>query len=119
MPIPVKVLLADDADVIRRAVRNILESDPDVHVVGEVSDLRALAPAVNKEAPDIVVLDLNLGRDAEATIKALKEQHPKLRIVIITAFAERKHGMVEVDGFLDKISLAEQLLPLVKSLGKA
>jgi DNA-binding NarL/FixJ family response regulator len=115
---PIRILLADDVAAIRSAVRRMLEIDPDIIVVGEVSDLSTLQRTVKEVNPDIVVLDLHLGPNVNDIIQQLKVKNPKVRIVVVTAFAQRTHGTMGVDGFLDKMNLATHLLPLVKSLGK-
>lgn len=112
-----RVLIADDAAVIRRAVRHILETSPDIAVVGEVAELPALELAITHNAPDVVVADFNLlGPDVKASIRSLKQANSRTKIVIITAFAQGSQPPVGADRLLDKIYLGEQLLPAVKAL---
>jgi len=113
---PIKLLLADDTTMIRAAVRRILETDPEIAVVGEAHDLASLEFAIKRTDPHLVVIDLNLAPDVNAAIARWKRQNPKLRVVVITAFAQKTQALPEADAFLDKISLGEHLVSTLKSL---
>jgi DNA-binding NarL/FixJ family response regulator len=88
----VRVLIADDAPLQRAGWRMILESQPDIEVVGEAGDgARALA-IVRREPTDVVVLDLHMPRvnglaaSARITTDAMvRELGPAPRIVLATA----------------------------------
>jgi DNA-binding NarL/FixJ family response regulator len=116
--LPIKILLADDAAVVRSAVRRILETDSNIAIVGEVADLPSLESALHQSTPDILVLDLTLGSSARASLQKWKRQNPQLRILLITAFARDTESWSEADALLDKINLGEQLLPLIRSLAQ-
>ena len=113
---PIKLLLADDTVMIRAAVRRILEADPDMTVVGEAHDFPSLELAMQGTQPDIIILDLNLAPDVTGAIVKWKRQNPKLRVVIITAFAQSTQVLPEADAFLDKLHLGERLVPTIKRL---
>lgn len=88
----VRVLIADDAPLQRAGWRMILESQPDIEVVGEAGDgARALA-IVRRQPTDVVILDLHMprvnGLAASARISsdaAVRELGPAPRIVLATA----------------------------------
>lgn len=92
-PVPVvRVVIADDAPLQRAGWRMILDSQPDIDVVGEAGDgARALA-IVRREPTDVVILDLHMprvnGLAASARIStdaAVRELGPAPRIVLATA----------------------------------
>ena len=88
----VRVLIADDAPLQRAGWRMILESQPDIEVVGEAGDgARALA-IVRRQPTDVVIVDLHMprvnGLAASARISsdaAVRELGPAPRIVLATA----------------------------------
>lgn len=88
----IRVLIADDAPLPRAGWRMILESQPDITVIGEAGDgARALA-IVRRESTDVVILDLHMPRvnglaaSARITTDAMvRERGPAPRIVLATA----------------------------------
>ena len=54
----IRILLADDHNVIRRGLRLLLESQPDFRVVAEAADGRQAVELVEREQPDVAVLDI-------------------------------------------------------------
>lgn len=81
----VRVLIADDHDIVRRGLISALSSEPDIEVVGQAADGReAIDKAVELE-PDVVIMDIlmpNLG-GLEAT-SALAHRLPRTRVLILT-----------------------------------
>ncbi len=55
-----RILIADDHDVLRRGIRTMLESDPDLEVCGEAVDGRDALEKTLAQAPDLVILDINM-----------------------------------------------------------
>jgi two-component system response regulator NreC len=88
----ITVVLTDDHAVVRAALRALLDGRDDLEVVGEAGDLAAAAEAVDVNAPDVLVLDVNLpdglGSDAVA---GLRERFPATQIVLLTM--ERDIGL--------------------------
>ena len=86
----VRVLLVDDSVVIRHLVREALESDPGIEVVGaEANGLAALAriPAVR---PDLVVLDIEMPQmDGLETLRRIRKEHPRLRTIMFSTLTQR------------------------------
>jgi chemotaxis response regulator CheB len=64
---PIKVLLADDSDVVRRAIRGLLEERPDIELVGEPRDFGQTIQMVNDLKPQIILLDLHMKDEAAFT----------------------------------------------------
>ncbi|HJL17408.1 MAG TPA: chemotaxis-specific protein-glutamate methyltransferase CheB [Sandaracinaceae bacterium LLY-WYZ-13_1] len=72
-----RVLVADDSEVCRALLREAIEAEGDLSVVGEASDGRAALEAVARLAPDLVTMDVRMpGMDGLATIGHLMARHP-------------------------------------------
>ncbi|MFF4169686.1 response regulator [Streptomyces sp. NPDC001744] len=84
---PRRILLADDHALVRRGVRMILDSEPDLHVVAEVGD-GAEAVAVAQKVPvDLAVLDIAMPRmTGLQAARELSRIRPDLRILILTMY---------------------------------
>ncbi len=81
----IRVVLADDHAMMRRTLRRLLESEADVEVIAEASDLATVMRQVRTRRPEVLVLDLGMsnGSSIEA-IRRLREQAPNTEIVVVT-----------------------------------
>ncbi len=85
----IRVLITDDHLIVREGLRLILETAPEIEVVGEASDGADCLRAVAADAPDVVLMDLQMpGMDGITAINHLRRDHPDVAIVILTTFNE-------------------------------
>lgn len=89
MPEPIRILIADDHEVVREGLRLILEAEDDFAVVGEAADGREAIELVRQHQPQVVLMDLRMpGMDGLTAIKHLCQQWPEINIVILTTYNE-------------------------------
>ncbi|MER6949780.1 response regulator transcription factor [Nonomuraea sp. NPDC000554] len=82
---PVRVLLADDQEIVRAGLRLILESRPGVSVVAECGDGAAAVEAARRLRPDVVLCDIEMPKlDGTEVTRVLAAEG--LRVVVLTAF---------------------------------
>ena len=87
--VTIRVFLLDDHEIVRRGVRELLESEPDLTVIGEASsaaEARARVPALR---PDVAVLDVRLpdGNGVEVC-RELRSALPRMAALMLTSFAD-------------------------------
>ena len=83
----VKVLIADDQELIRESLKIILDSKPDIEVTDAVSDGLEVIRSVREKRPDIILLDIRMPRlDGVSCTKIIKEGYPDIKIIILTTF---------------------------------
>ena len=81
----VRVLLADDHPIVRQGLRNLLSSEKDFKVVGEASDGLSALELVDKERPDVLVVDMMMpGLHGLEVIRRAKHNQPGLRIIVLS-----------------------------------
>jgi DNA-binding NarL/FixJ family response regulator len=81
----VRLLLADDHDVVRAGVRAILESHEDWEVCGVAANGMEAARLADELVPDVVILDLEMdGLDGVAVTRRIKEHQPQIEVVVFT-----------------------------------
>jgi class 3 adenylate cyclase len=86
---PIKVLLVDDYEVVRRGLRGFLELVPELEIVGEAANGEEALEAAFRLEPDVVLMDLVMPRmDGPAAIAALSDRQPHVAVVALTSFAE-------------------------------
>ncbi|MFE5294252.1 response regulator [Isoptericola sp. NPDC056618] len=85
---PITVLLVDDHHVVRAGLRALLDSQPDISVVGEAGTADEALDAVGRLAPALVVMDLELGaeEDGVAATRRIRAAHPDLPVLVFSAY---------------------------------
>jgi DNA-binding NarL/FixJ family response regulator len=85
----VGVFLLDDHEIVRRGVRELLEAEPDIEVVGEASTAEAALARVPALRPDVAVLDVRLpDGDGVSVCRALRSQTPETGCLMLTSFGD-------------------------------
>ena len=89
----VTILIVEDEGLFRDMLKISLGSLPNLEVVGAVSDGNAAVEAADRLLPDVVLMDIELGCDPNgiAAGRAIKEQHPDIGIIILSAHKEREY----------------------------
>jgi DNA-binding NarL/FixJ family response regulator len=118
--VSITVLLADDQSMVRAGFRLILESEPDIAVIGEAADGEQAAAATRRLRPDVVLMDIQMpgGDGLEATRRITQRPETASRVVILTTF-ERDDYVFEAlqagaSGFLLKNAPPEGLIDAVR-----
>src|SRR2546423_1779682 len=85
-----RILVVDDAVVIRRLLTDALSSDPALEVVGTAANGRIALAKMSQVNPDIVILDIEMPEmDGLATLKELRKTYPRLPVIMFSALTER------------------------------
>jgi DNA-binding NarL/FixJ family response regulator len=111
----VRVLLADDHELVRAGVRKVLESSPGIEVVGEASRGDETLVKLAELEPDVLLLDLNMpGGDGFEVLRKARDSAGGARIVVLSLHVQSEYVSRAVregaDGYLSK-DLAVQELP--------
>ncbi|MFE2098897.1 MULTISPECIES: response regulator transcription factor [unclassified Streptomyces] len=117
----IRVLLADDQALLRSAFRVLVDSEPDMEVVGEASDGAEAVRLAKEHGPDIVLMDIRMpGTDGLAATRLISAD-PALahvRVVILTTFEVDDYVVQSLragaSGFLGKGSEPEELLNAIR-----
>ncbi|MFC6080255.1 response regulator [Sphaerisporangium aureirubrum] len=114
------MLIADDDALIRAGVRAVLETAPDVEVVGEAEDGRAAVETVLGRRVDVALLDISMpGMDGLTAIEHLRGRGSVTRFVVLTAFGAETNVLRAlgggVAGFVLKNCAPEELIRAVRS----
>jgi DNA-binding NarL/FixJ family response regulator len=115
----IRVLVADDQAMVRAGLRLILESQPDIEVVGEAVDGEDALVAARRDRPEVVLMDIRMPRlDGLAATRKMIDQHPALRVLVVTTF-DADQNVYEAlragaSGFILKDSSPEQLVAAIR-----
>jgi DNA-binding NarL/FixJ family response regulator len=116
----VKVFLADDTDLMRRAIRRLLGHRKDIKIVGEASSLPETIQKTTKLHPDVIVLDLSMPDKNHVPVTEVRAFLNGTK-VIATAFdidtlAAELAESLGAAKLLDKIELGRELVPTILEL---
>ncbi|MER7936708.1 response regulator transcription factor [Streptomyces sp. NPDC093272] len=117
----IRVLLADDQALLRSAFRVLVDSEPDMEVVGEASDGAEAVRLAGQTAADVVLMDIRMpGTDGLAATRMISEDPSldRVRVVILTTFEVDDYVVQALragaSGFLGKGSEPEELLSAIR-----
>jgi DNA-binding NarL/FixJ family response regulator len=119
---PIKVLMVDDHELMRQAYGMLLNTDPEIQIVGFASDGQEALGMVDRLNPTVVIMDGRMPRlDGVSSAKFIREKHPEMAIVLLSAFDDDEFvreflkGDVKGKAYLLKQSL-ESLADLVQAV---
>jgi DNA-binding NarL/FixJ family response regulator len=118
---PVRVMLADEHALFREAVRVVLEAEPDIHVVGDVSDGFQAATEARRTRPDCVLLDAGLATSKGfSATRRIRDDVPECHVLVL-AGQEDQDSLIEAleagaSGYLTKESPLEELIEAVRAV---
>lgn len=117
----IRLVIADDHELIREGIKKIVRHCADLKVVGEAADLKQAIPLIAQVRPDLVVLDVTLpDADGLEGLAALRRHFPGLRIVMLSMHPEERYAVEALRaGALGYVSKGAATADLVEALRKA
>ena len=117
----ITVVLADDHQIVRDAIKLILDSEPDMEVVGEAGDADSAARHVLAYSPAVLLLDLNMpGRPSLGVIPQLRERATGTQTIVLTGQSEpdsaRRALAFGARGYVLKHSAASELVTAIRQV---
>ncbi len=114
----IRVLITDDHSIVRRGIKALLATEPDIEVVGEASDGLEAVSLAEKLTPDVILMDMVMPRmDGIEAIRNIVAQRPNVRILVLTSFAadEKVFPAIKAGalGYLLKDSSPEELVEAI------
>jgi len=92
--LPIRILIADDHQLLRQGIRNFLALEPDFEIIGEAADGAEAVAKTEALQPDILLLDINMPKlsGIEVAVK-LKELCPEVRVLVLTIHDDENYMM--------------------------
>lgn len=102
LPMAIRCIIVDDHTLFREGLRHVLESDPDLQVVGEASDAIHGIEEVRKLRPDIVLMDISMpGVSSFEAARQIEKESPGTRLIFLTMHEDEEYLLqcLEVGAF--------------------
>lgn len=116
---PIKVVLVDDHDVVRRGIKTYLMTEEDIEVIGEASSGNEGAEMVLSLNPDVVLMDLIMenGTGIEATEQIISKK-PEAKIIILTSYYDEVQVIPALEAgafsYMLKTSSADEIVTAIR-----
>jgi DNA-binding NarL/FixJ family response regulator len=122
-PNPIRVLIADDHQVVREGLRAMIDRQPDMKVIEEACNGREAVVQFRLHHPDIIVMDVRMPQvDGIAAARIMRENNPEARIILLSSYADDEHvyqGLrTGAKGYVLKDALGEELLDTIRKVHK-
>lgn len=116
----IKVMLADDQEIVREGIKMMLSLDDEIRIVGEAGNGRELLLLLEGQLPDVILMDIRMpGLDGVETTEIVKREHPEIRVIILTTFNEDEYifrGLKNgADGYILKDSGSDDIIKAIKT----
>ena len=117
----IRIIIVDDHPVVRRGLKQILQEEPDVKVVGEAESAQEAFKVIRTIDCDAVVLDISLpGASGVEILKQLKYEYKKLPVLILSVHPEEQYAVrvmkAGASGYLTKESAPEELVKAIRKI---
>jgi NarL family two-component system response regulator LiaR len=121
MEMPIRILIVDDHDILRKGLSYLFGAQPDILVIGEAANgVEAIHQAVALN-PDVILMDLEMpGKDGVEAAREILHQNPRSRILVLTSFSDNRRISAIIQagalGYITKTSSPEELLRAIRQI---
>lgn len=117
------VLITDDHPLFRKGMRTLLESMPDIEVIGEAISGKEAVEMATAHQPDVVLMDLQMpGGGGLAAIRELGKSSPNIRILVVTLFEDDESVFAALRagarGYILKDADEEEMMRAIRAVGE-
>jgi len=120
---PIRIMIVDDHAILRAGVREMLQDEEDLSVVGEAGSAEETLQLLNNGTEvDVVILDVTLpGQSGIDLLKTLRRDRPDLQILVLSMHPERSFAVrlmrAGANGYVPKMIVPEELVRAVRAVG--
>ena len=116
----VTVLIADDQTLFREGIKDLLENEKAIEVVGEAADGQEVLKLAKKLKPNVILMDIKLPHlDGVSATRQIRKDCPDTNVLILSSFEDEAHVMEAIqagaNGYLSKMLPASELVNALKT----
>lgn len=119
----IRVLIADDHQIVRAGLRQFIADEPDIRVEGEAASGDEVMTRLREMEFDVVVLDISMPeRNGIDVLKLLRQRHPDLPVLILSTYPEDQYAInlirAGASGYLTKESAPDDLVKAIRTVAQ-
>ena len=119
----IRVVVADDHQILREGLKQLLEAAGDIEVVGEAGDGHGVLQQIRTADFDVLLLDMSMpGKSGMELIRQVKAERPRLRILVLSMHEEHQYAVRAIragaSGYLTKESAAALLVAAIRKVAR-
>jgi len=119
----IRLMLVDDHAVLRDGLKNILDLEEDIEVVGEAVSGDDAISAAETLLPDVILMDINIpGKNGIEVTGIIKKAYPSVKVLMLTMFDHDEYFMAAIregaDGYLLKDAPSQNVIDAIRSVAK-
>ena len=116
----VKVLIADDQTLFREGIKDLLDNEKSIEVIGEAADGNEVVRLAKKLRPDVILMDIKLPHlDGVSATRLIRKELPETNVLILSSYEDEAHVMESIqagaNGYLSKMLPAAELVNALKA----
>lgn len=117
----IKIVVADDHQLVREGIKKTLARERDIALVGEAADLQTLLSLLAEQEVDIILLDLSLSPPNElAALRTLRARFPQIPVVVVSSHLESEFGVDSLregaSGYVTKSMTVDVIVKAVRKV---
>lgn len=119
----IRVLIADDHQIVRAGLRQFISDEPDIRVEGEAASGDEVMARLRETEFDVVVLDISMpDRNGIDVLKLIRQRHPDLPVLILSTYPEDQYAInlirAGASGYLTKESAPDDLVKAIRTVAQ-
>jgi len=120
---PVRIVIADDHEPVRRGIRSLLASCQDWHVCGEAVDGLEATELARQLRPDVILMDISMpGMGGIEAARVIRREVPESEVIIVSqndaALASQQAAEVQARAYISKAALSRDLVPAIEEIAR-
>lgn len=117
----ISIIIADDHPLLRQALREVLEREPDFEIIAEAEDGEEAIKMADKYLPRIVIMDINMPKlNGLEAMKIIKEKHPEIVILALTVHTDDEYILEILQagaaGYLVKSVYGDEIVQAIRAV---
>ena len=115
----IDILIVDDYKMLRQALKDLLQTEPDFRVIGEADNAEQAFELAEKLSPDVVFMDINLGEtDGVSATRRIVSKHPHIKVIGLSMYNDKRiidaMRQAGAAAYLIKTVSAEEMIATVR-----